>query len=256
MISRLQFELFAFVLALQFFTRLPIKISKAYSEERMAASVRYFPLVGLLIGIIASTAYQFSLFIFPAIVAILVSIAVTALITGGLHEDGLADTFDGIGGGSTAAHALEIMKDSRVGVFGLMALTFALAIKVVSLATLPATTIAITLIGAHGLSRWSTVLVMATSSYVRENGTGKPTSKKISKGAFAFATLSAIAAIALLYFKLSPLMAGGSVIGLAISHLLIRLFFERKIGGYTGDCLGATQQVSELGIYLGLLACQ
>lgn len=254
--SRLQFEFFTFVLALQLLTRLPIRLSKAYSEERMAASVRYFPLVGLLIGIIAASTYKFGLFLFPVIVAILVSTAVTTLVTGGFHEDGLADTFDGIGGGSTAAHSLEIMKDSRIGVFGLLALTLALATKVASLTALPATTIAITLVSAHCLSRWSTVLVIATSSYARDEGAGKPTSKNIGKSAFAFATLSAVVAIALLYYQLSPLLAGCSVIGLAMSHVLIRLFFERKIGGYTGDCLGATQQVGELGIYLGLLACQ
>lgn len=256
MIRWLEVEFYTLLLAVQFLTRLPVRSTSAFSTDRLAASVRHYPLVGMLIGSIAAAAYAGAQLIFPTIVAVMLSTALTLLVTGAFHEDGLADTFDGIGGSANRERSLEIMKDSRVGVFGVLALLMVIAIKVTTLAALLPVAAVVSLVAAHGFSRWSSVVVIATSRYVRDEGTGKPTSEGISLPALLYATIVGLVCIALVYFVLTPVAAMGGIIGLLSGHVFMRLFFEHKIGGYTGDCLGATQQASEIGMYLGILACQ
>lgn len=247
-------EVASFLLAVQFLTRLPINTETLYTPARMAGAVRYYPLVGSLVGAMCALVFWLAHLIFPVFISVLLSVAVGLLITGAFHEDGLADTFDGIGGGHTREHALEIMKDSRLGTYGTAALVCALAIKTSALISLPAALIPLALIAAHGLSRLSSVLVIATSQYVRAEGTGKP----VAEGASAITLMVALAtgaALLALWCMWQPalalLWAGG---GLILGHIAIRLFFEPKLGGYTGDTLGAVQQVSEIGIYLGWAA--
>lgn len=256
MISRLKSELVALALAVQFLTRLPVRVTSAFSTERLAASVRHYPLVGMFVGSIAALAYASAQMLFPPVLAVLISTALVLLVTGAFHEDGLADTFDGIGGGVTREQSLAIMKDSRVGVYGALVLIVALAIKIATLSVLLPIVAIVSLVAAHGLSRWSSIVVIATSNYVREQGTGKPTAEGISRPGLIYASAVGLTCLALVYFVLTPAAALGGSVGLASGHLLMRLFFERKIGGYTGDCLGATQQASEIGMYLGILACQ
>ncbi len=255
MIRQLKSESLVFLLALQFLTRLPIAISGAYTPERFAASVRYYPLVGVLIGAVISSLYFISSMFYPAIVAVLLSTAGGLLLTGAFHEDGLADMFDGIGGGQTPEHSLEIMKDSRIGVFGALALLAVLAIKIAALTELPIMLAATVLVTAHGLSRWSSLLVIASSGYVREEGTAKPVAKGVSVPSMIVATLLAASCLVAIFIVSGPGIAVAALLGLAAGHGLSRLFYERKLGGYTGDCLGATQQISELGIYLSVVAC-
>lgn len=243
-----------FLLAVQFLTRLPIGSAQIYTPERMAASVRYYPLVGALVGSFSALVFYQATFVFPAPVAILFAIAAGLLITGAFHEDGLADTFDGIGGGLTRERALEIMRDSRLGTYGTLALVIGLALKFGALMALPITLVPIALIAGHSLSRLSSILVIATSSYVRDEGTGKPVAGGISATSLFVGGLTGLAVVAFWWASYPPvalLWAGG---GLLVGHGLMRLFFERKLGGYTGDTLGAVQQVSEFGFYLGLVA--
>ena len=256
MINRIRTELHTFVLALQFLTRLPISTEGIYTKERFAASVRHHPLVGMLIGVTGAAIYAAGATVYPTPVAVLISTTAIILLTGAFHEDGLSDTFDGIGGGYARERALDIMKDSRVGAFGAIALLMVIAIKVAGLSAMPPEMIIVGLVSAHGLSRWSSIIVIATSRYVREDGTGRPTAGGISRAGLIYATSIGLACLALLYFSLGPYAAAAGTVGLVSGHVLIRLFYERKLGGYTGDCLGATQQVSEVGIYLGLLACR
>ncbi len=256
MIDRLRAELHTFALALQFLTRLPVSTEGIYSKERFAASVRHYPLVGVLIGMTAAATYAAVATIYPAPVAVLISTAAVILLTGGFHEDGLSDTFDGIGGGHARERALEIMKDSRVGAFGAIALLMVIATKLVTLSMMPPAMIVSGLVAGHGLSRWSSIVVIATSRYLREEGAGKPTAGGIGRAGLVYASSIGLICLALVYFFLGPPAAAAAAIGLLSGHVLSRLFYERKLGGYTGDCLGATQQLSELGIYLGLLACR
>ncbi len=254
MIKKIRDEAVIFLLAVQFLTRLPVPRGIGFSPERLSAAPRYYPLVGMIVGVICAGFFFAATTIFPNIVAVILAVAVGVLVTGAFHEDGLADTFDGIGGGATKERALSIMKDSRIGVYGTIALVLVLLIKIASLSSIQPHIAVIGLIAAHGVSRYSSVLVIATSHYVRDDGTGKHTAPGISSGGLIVATMTAVICVAGIAFWLSPVAALWCLIGLCIGHILMRLIVERKIGGYTGDTLGAVQQSSEMGIYLGLAA--
>jgi adenosylcobinamide-GDP ribazoletransferase len=242
------------LLAVQFLTRLPVPASAGFTPERLTASTRYHPLVGVLIGALVALVYALALLAWPPLVALLLSLAASLLLTGAFHEDGLADMFDGVGGGLTRERALEIMKDSRLGTYGTAALVLALGLKVALLAAMPPSVVILALILGHGLSRFSSVLVIATSAYVRDHGTGKPVADGLSRESLVIATGTALVLWLGLALGLGPVAALLGLLGLALGHWGIRRVFERKLGGYTGDCLGAVQQGSELGFYLGLLA--
>jgi adenosylcobinamide-GDP ribazoletransferase len=242
------------LLATQFLTRLPLPADIGFTPDRLAATPRYYPLVGGLIGAIGAVVFWLADCIFPGAVAVLASMAATLIVTGAFHEDGLADMADGIGGGATRAHALDIMKDSRIGTYGACGLFGALAVKAAALVSLPGALVPVVLIVGHALSRSSSVLMIATSRYVRDEGTGKPVAAGISRAGL-FVALAISAALAGIVLLTAPQQMGlVALTGLSIGHVAARACFERKLGGYTGDCLGAVQQVSELGFYLGALA--
>ncbi|MEM8987516.1 MAG: adenosylcobinamide-GDP ribazoletransferase [Pseudomonadota bacterium] len=243
-----------FVLALQFLTRLPVPVGDLYTAERMAASVRYYPLVGALVGALSATTFWAASLLLPHELAVLIAIAAGLLLTGAFHEDGLADTFDGVGGGQTREAALRIMKDSRLGTYGAAALATALALKAGALMTLPAALVIPALIAGHGLSRLSSVLAIATGRYVRDEGTGKPVAGGVAPAGLAVAGLTGAAILAAWLYTAPPIALVYAIIGLIAGHIAMRAFFERKLGGYTGDTLGAVQQTSEIGFYLGLAA--
>jgi adenosylcobinamide-GDP ribazoletransferase len=180
----------------------------------------------------------------------------TILATGAFHEDGLADSVDGFGGGWTRAQVLAIMKDSRIGSYGALGLGMALLVKFAALSSLaavaPAPTFAFMLIAAHGLSRFAAVTLIFFLSYARDDDTAKskPLATRLGRGELAAAALLGLAPCLLL-------PAGQVGFALALSALVTLLaarYFVKRIGGYTGDCLGATQQLSELAFYLGM-AC-
>ena len=242
------------LLAMQFLTRIPVSAATLYTTERMKATTRYYPLVGFLIGGFCAGVFWLATLVFPSILALVIAVAAGLILTGGFHEDGLADTFDGIGGGQDRAQALRIMKDSRLGTYGTLALVMALILKLGSLAALPAPWIIAALIGAHGLSRLSSVLVIATSTYARDDGTAKPVADGISAASLAIALVSGLIGFAVMIWWLPLNASAAAVIGLVAGHGLMRLAFERKLQGYTGDTLGAVQQASEIGFYLWLAA--
>ncbi|MBX9751702.1 MAG: adenosylcobinamide-GDP ribazoletransferase [Roseococcus sp.] len=242
------------LLAVQFLTRLPVPASAGFTPERLTAATRYYPLVGALIGGLVAAAYALAAWIWPPSVAILLSIAASLLLTGAFHEDGLADMFDGVGGGLTRERALEIMKDSRIGTYGAAALMLALALKAATLTAMPPAAVILALVAGHGLSRFSAVLVIATSAYVRDHGTAKPVADGVSRESLCIAAATAVILALALASGLGIAAALLGLAGLALGHWGMRQVFERKLGGYTGDCLGAVQQGSELGLYLGLLA--
>ncbi|KCZ62516.1 adenosylcobinamide-GDP ribazoletransferase [Hyphomonas atlantica] len=247
-------EFAKFVLAAQFLTRLPLRTDRLFTPERMAEAPRYFALVGLLIGLVCTGIYWLAALVLPHLMAILIAMGTSLLLTGAFHEDGLADTFDGIGGGLNKARALEIMKDSRLGTYGATALFMALALKAGALFALPPVWVCTALPLAHCLSRGSAVLVIATSRYVRDEGTGKPVAKGISAVTLVVTCLTLSGAVAICLLVLPFVAVVSSFVAMCLMHVAMRAFFEPKLGGYTGDTLGAVQQASEIGIYLGLLA--
>jgi adenosylcobinamide-GDP ribazoletransferase len=237
-----------FLLALQFFTRIPVPASTPYSESALNASSRYFPLAGLIVGSLCAAVIWLALLAFPLPVALWLSLLASLLITGGFHEDGLADFADGMGGGWEREKILSIMQDSRLGTFGALALIMALGGKFLLLLSLPLQWLLPLLIAGHGVSRLNAVSMLLTESYARENGKAKPLATVMHPAAFLFA--AATATIPFFFLPPTFLLA-------VLPLLLLRLWFahwlRRWLGGFTGDCLGALQQLSELLFLLGAL---
>ena len=245
-------QLASFCAAWIFLTRIPLPRMEL-SEDHFARAPAFYPLVGIMIGVIGAAGYWVGHFIEGPVVGALFALGATLMATGAFHEDGLADLFDGLGA-QTKERMLEVMRDSRLGTFGAVALFVVLGLKVITLASFPPALALAVLPLAHGISRMSAVAVIATSSYSRSEGTAKPVAKGISRGALAIGLLTSIAALTLFGVFLSIELAIVALVGLALGHGATRLLFERKLGGYTGDCLGAVQQVSELGVYLAIAA--
>ena len=252
--TRVRDEAAILLLAVQLLTRWPLPASVPYSGERFAAAARYYPLVGALIGAFAGAVFWLAHLVFPATLAVVISTAATLLATGAIHEDGFADTCDGLGAGTTRERALEIMRDSRLGTYGVAGLGMVLAFKVLALSELPPASIPWILVAAHAASRSSTVLAMATGTYVRDAGLAQPIAGSIGPASVALALATGTAAACVLFMVVSPNAVLVGLAGLAVGHLAMRAAYERRLGGYSGDCLGAVQQTSELGLYLGVLA--
>ena len=233
-----------------FFTRIPVgKI--AYSQKALNSSSKYLPLIGWLVGGISGvTLILFSL-ILPLELAVIISMGISILITGAFHEDGFADFCDGFGGGWTRDKILIIMKDSRIGAFGVIGMIMLLLTKFISLTEIPLNILPVSMLAGHTLSRYSSVLLIFTHEYVRDDQESKtkPIGKSIKNKELIFASVTG-----LLPFILFP-SAGFLVIIPAV--LMIKFLFARytkkRIGGYTGDCLGALQQLTEGSFYIFIL---
>ena len=245
-------ELEYFFGAIRFFTRLPVPGWVGHSAEALNRSARYFPAVGLLVGGIGALVFLGAMQLWPQPVAVLLSLAATIYATGAFHEDGLADTVDGIGGGWDKLLILEIMKDSRVGSYGVVALVLALLGKFVLLNSLDAALVPYALFAGHALSRFCSTILLATMTYVREDllSKAKPLATQLSLGEMLVALSFVL--VALLLLPPAKALAGCALAAISTGWLAAK--FKRWLGGYTGDCLGAVQQVSELVFYLGLLA--
>jgi adenosylcobinamide-GDP ribazoletransferase len=284
-------ELEYFFAALRFFTRLPVPAWVGHSAEQLNHAARYFPAVGLIVGAIGAAVTLAALAIWPPAIAVLLGMVATLLATGAFHEDGLADTIDGMGGGWTREQVLTIMKDSRIGSYGAIGIGLALLTKFEALAeltVLPGPTFVAALIAGHAVSRFASTTLIYALDYARDDpglptphppprgggdgcsplyGSGsnddlalgrpggevysksKPLATRMGRGELALAALCGLAPCALL-----PLPQVAVALGLvALVSWLAARWFRRRIGGYTGDCLGATQQLTEIAFYLGLL---
>ena len=245
-------EWHAFLNGLRFFTRLRVPDRIPYTDALLNASVKFLPAIGLLIGVLCAVAYMLSLQIFPQSLSVLIAMSTGLLATGAFHEDGLADTADGLGGGWDKTRILAIMKDSRVGSYGVVTISLALLFKFACLNEANPAYVPVMLITGHAFSRYCAVLVMSGMTYVGSEVSSKsrPLTTKPSRNSLLIATACGLLPLALL--PLSSLLAGLSI-GLLATVWLGRKF-QKWLGGYTGDCLGAVQQVSEIGFYLGILA--
>lgn len=250
---RRQLELF--FIALGFFTRLPVPAWVGWAPEQLTQATRYFPLVGWVVGGLVAAGYLLIAQILPPSLAVVLSTALGIRLTGAFHEDGLADTCDGLGGGWDKAQALTIMKDSRLGSYGAIGLTLMLLAKAVALIELGGDAdgdVALALLVAHPLSRLAATVVMHLLPYVRADDSAKSraVARPLAPADLAVATGCGLLPLLLL----APLEALGALLAAAAATLwLIRLFL-RRLGGHTGDCLGAVQQAAELACYLGILA--
>jgi adenosylcobinamide-GDP ribazoletransferase len=249
-------ELRYFFTALGYFTRVPVPRWVGYEPHYLNAAARYFPLVGVLIGGLSAVVYLAALRVFPAGVAVLLSMAASLLVTGAFHEDGLADCVDAFGGAYTREDVLRIMHDSRIGAFGAIALVIALALKWQTLVALPPMRAASLMIAAHAASRTCAISYLATLDYVRAEGKAKPVAQRLSAGAFMCAAIFGLPWLLWPKGLAAPdwRFAGSVVVVLLVLRVAMGRYFVRRIGGYTGDCLGFAQQVFELSIYLVGLA--
>ena len=236
--------------AVQYFTRIRVPAWVGHAPGQLTGAVRYFPAIGLIVGASGAAVMWLAALGLPAPLPAILSTAVTILMTGAIHEDGLADTADGLGGGATRERALEIMKDPRIGVFGAIALMLILLLKIATLSLMPLWTALAVLVGAHAFSRFCAVLVIVTGHYVgsADRSRSAPVVERVRIGDVLIAALFGLPALALC----GPRVVVAVVVALVVVGLLAR-WCVRKIGGYTGDTLGATQQVAEVGCYVGLL---
>jgi adenosylcobinamide-GDP ribazoletransferase len=243
-------ELRYFFTALGYFTRVPVPRWVGYEPHYLNAAARYFPLVGLLVGALAALVYLGALRAFPPGVAVLLSMAATLLVTGAFHEDGLADCCDAFGGAYTREDVLRIMQDSRIGAFGAIALVIALALKWQTLAALPPYRAAGLMIAAHAASRTGAISYLATLDYVRAEGKAKPVAQRLRGASLLWTALFGLPAL----FWPDWRFGCAALIMLGVLRFVLGRYFVRRIGGYTGDCLGFAQQIFELAIYLMGLA--
>jgi adenosylcobinamide-GDP ribazoletransferase len=238
--------------AIQLLTRCPTPRVAELAPDWMARSAKYFPLVGQGVGLVCAGVWFVASRVWGGSVAALLAIAAGAALTGAFHEDGLADAADGLFGGRTRDQRLAIMKDSRIGVFALLAVSVCLAARVLALASLPWAQGVWALIGAHGGGRLAAIVVMARQPYA-----GDPLAAKLTPGPgrvqgaeLAFAGLTCLWPLFVL--GVAPSLAG-CVLG-AVTATWLALTAQRQIGGYTGDILGAAEQLFETAFLLGVAA--
>ncbi len=255
-------EIKIFFTALMFYTRIPCPTWVDHSEDYLNKATRYFPLIGYIVGGISFIVYFFSSYIFSSEIAVLFSIITGILIRGAFHEDGFADVCDGFGGGWTKQKILEIMKDSRIGAYGTIGTILLLSLKFYSLLMLVQTfennylLIFLVFIVYHSLARLTAISIVFTEQYAREDqdSKAKPIAKKSGKAEFILSFLFGLLPIFILigitqnYFLLVILM-----VLILIRQLSIR-YFNKWLQGYTGDCLGTVEQISEVLIILTIAA--
>jgi adenosylcobinamide-GDP ribazoletransferase len=245
-----------FFIALQFFTRLPIPRWVGFEPHWLQHASRYFPAVGIVVGGVAAATYALAAWAWPHVVAVLLSTIAGIYLTGAFHEDGFADACDGLGGGMTRQRVLEIMTDSRIGAYGAIGIILILALKCAALSCLPPQTVVAALLVAHPLSRLAASALIWQLDYAKSEGKAKPLAHRMSNLEFVIALLTAALPMALLvaigWLSWQAVAAGIAAVILAAVWLAHKLV--RRIGGYTGDCLGAVQQLTEVAFYLALLA--
>ena len=247
-------ELPAFMQALQFLTRLRPPVEVEFTPEVLRASPRWYPAAGVVIGVITGVIYWGAALLFDPVLAALISTASGLIVTGALHEDGFADACDGLGGVRPRERVLEIMRDSRIGTYGVLGLGVILATKVAVLTVLPVMAVPFALVAGHAASRASMLWVMASSDYVRADGAASGVAGGLDQRAIAIGFATAALTLLPLLWVLPVQSVVLGLAGLALGHFAMRHRYEGRLGGYTGDCLGAVQQCSELGFLLGLVA--
>ncbi len=238
-----------FFIAIQFLTRLPVPGKLQLSEETLGKATKFFPMVGVMVGAGAALTFWLLCQLLPHSAAVLGAIIFAAFITNGFHEDGLADTFDGFGGGWTKEQALEIMRDSRLGTYGALALVFLILGKYSFLSSIAQGAqgqVWRWLIVAHTASRWTVLPLCAWLPYARAEGQGKLVAKQIGKAEISIGSATLFATM----FMLSWQAALAAVLVIGSATLLSGFYYRARLSGVTGDCLGATNQLTEVSLYL------
>jgi len=232
-------------LALSFYTRLPIA-TNALDYSQLPQAAIYLPIIGWLVGGGVALAFYVSALLWSKVTAIIIALITGVLLTGGLHEDGFSDVCDGFGGGYDKARVLAIMKDSHIGVYGVFGLLLLLALKISVLSELPTENIPLILLAGHSVSRFAPLLLMHYYDYARIDNS------KVAAAVYTPNTkeLLVAAVCACVPLLLLPALCSLAVISVLLFNHWLGRYFYRHIGGYTGDCLGASQQIAEIIFYL------
>jgi adenosylcobinamide-GDP ribazoletransferase len=241
-----------FFAAVQFLTRVPVP-AMPYRADTLSRAVKFFPVIGLLIGSAAALLHRLFVTHLPRPVTALFVVVFLVLLTGGFHEDGLADAADGLGGGWSREQILRIFKDSRIGSYGGAALFLALLARVLLIASLPLPRVTAYLIAAHVLCRWSTLPLSFYLPPARDHGDdgasagqGARIARLTTAGTLMLGTLvSLVISIVALHWRAIAAMGAAVIVTLASG-----VYYRRKIGGVTGDCFGATNQLTEIAVLL------
>lgn len=252
-------EVKIFFTALMFYTRIPCPPNIDHHPDYINKATRYFPLIGWIVGGLSFLAFWLSSLLFDASIAVIFSLIVGVLVTGAFHEDGLADVFDGFGGGWTKERILTIMKDSQIGAFGAIALVLLFLLKYAALTALLLRSndlllVALIFVSYHALARLTAINIVFTSHYSREDASSKakPIAKTHSRteilGAYFFGLLPLVGLVVIHWLYALTLVA------LFVLYYRSKRYFEKWIDGYTGDCLGAVEQLAECVVLLSYLA--
>lgn len=237
-----------FWLALSFYTRLSCPKNLDYSQ--LPKATIYLPLVGWLVGGASAITFYAAQFLWSPMVSILFALICGIFITGAFHEDGFADVCDGFGGGYDKTRILTIMKDSAIGVYGALGLGLLFALKISLLVSLPLEKLPVILISAHSVSRLMPLFLMRAYDYARlENSKSQIAVYKPTQMDLIFAAF-----LAFLPLFLLPSICWFVMLPIGLTTTFLGRYFHKHIGGYTGDCLGVTQQICETVFYLSVCA--
>jgi len=250
--NKMKLQVTLFFYAISYFTRLPIPSCIVFDNEQFHKANAYFPAVGLLNALVMIAFFCFCQLFFPMSVSIILMLVSGLLLTGSLHEDGFADCCDGFGGGYDVTQRLKIMKDSQIGTYGGIGLIVIFLLKfnlLVELANGGTENLAIGLVLAHVLSRYSALYLMQKLPYVRlETGGGKVQSLSTKLNRCYFLSTSSLTFCCLFFLTFTSALV--IITAVAMITFVIKTLLLKNLGGYTGDCLGATQQLVELSILL------
>jgi adenosylcobinamide-GDP ribazoletransferase len=252
-------ELKLFFTALSFYTRLPAPAAiHKDSPALLPDSIRYFPLIGWIAGFFATVIYLLANYLFGNAIAVLFSMGSTIWLTGAFHEDGFADVCDGFGGGWTKEKILDIMKDSRLGTYGVIGLILLLAIKFIATIQVSSDVNAIVILGtfvvAQSLSRFAAIIVVFKHTYARnpDSKAGPAVAEKAKPRSLIIAVVFTLLPIGALISYTAESSIAFILIPVVLISYYLGYYFKKWIGGYTGDCLGAVQQLTEVAIYLSM----
>jgi adenosylcobinamide-GDP ribazoletransferase len=227
-----------FLAALQFLTILPVK--RGFTSEQMGRAAAWFPVVGIIIGLILAGLHFVLGFLLPSGLINALLLAVLVVLSGGLHLDGLADTIDGMAGHRTPERRLEIMHDSRIGAMGAAGLFFFLLIEYLALNNIPAHWMPFTLILAPTMSRWAMVNSIFTYPYARPDGLGKTFKQGVTWKELLIASLVTLV-LAVILFQVAGLVI---LAGVWLTVTLTAMYVKRRISGLTGDTYGAINEIA------------
>ncbi len=245
-----------FLAALSFLTIIPLPRRREFSPEEVGRSIAYFPVVGVIIGLIlAGLNWLLGLFLPPAVVNGLLIVSLV-LISGALHLDGFVDTCDGIAGHKAVEDRWRVMHDSRAGAFGIVGVFLLLLVKYVTLDSVPESLFVATLVLMPVVSRWAMVYAVYAYPYARPEGLGKVFKQEASWQRFTIATIITLAvAIGLVrlanitYFYLAGLAI---ILGIWVVVVVMAAYLKRKFSGLTGDSYGAINEVAEVGVLISV----